>query len=592
MRVDDVLAELKPEHFTSGKVPSRTTVSERLAGIGVQDDFVQALADICSRDVRSRERLMHQVKELREQTLASPHKSQNSRASGESLAAELVIVQKRSLDVSDKLTRAMERVTELERERNSANHMVLLLLAMVDKLQRDIAILARQRDRLHTATSEMATHDVETRLLQSERQRTTAESELKRAQEERSRADLLAAEAAEQVRVLSIELDRLRGQLWAPEAEQLPESSLQTIPEVPGNDSADIDEALAKAAHHLDDRSGRLDRLAEEMSRDNLPDNPPSSGVPADNWLTGVIAPRGSYVNMHLFERPQGRNDDPKPQQAYLQDLARESVALGPSGFVHSISELRATGSGGVVDEVIRLVGKDSAPAAIGPLLTALLDAELDADYSNLVAAVGRLREPIGLVFEVLRQHGLTDELHAVLAAVGGERHPSQVPFVLDDLNEDERDWVLAAAGRRPLHELRMLLNELESLGRKREAARLGAQCWYRIGGERVRQEETEAPSTRRVTQQPRAEEGDSHDVSRSRPLPMYGLPISTLVRAAIGADLSNRSMAHHRVYASCENPTTISNLALGLGLPFEHTTKLVVDLLNDGALEAPGTSE
>ncbi|MEU2834966.1 hypothetical protein ABZ667_41130 [Streptomyces lavendulae] len=587
MRVDDVLAELKPEHFTSGKVPSRTTVSERLAGVGVKDDFVQALADICSRDARARERLMEQVKALREQTLASPHKSQSPRRAGESLAAELVSVQKRSLDVSDKLTRAMERVTELERERNSANHMVLLLLAMVDKLQRDITILARQRDRLQASTSEMATHDVDTRLLRSERQRTTAESELKRAQEERSRADFLAAEAAEQVRVLSEELERLRGQLWAPEAEQIPESGLQTIPEAPGNDSADIDEALAKAAHHLDDRSGRLDRLAEEISRDNLPDNPPSSSVPADKWLTESATTHGFSVNMHLFERAKEPNDDQKVQ-VDLQDLARASVALGPSGFIESMSQLRATGSGGAVDEVIRLVGRDAAPAAIGPLLVALHNAELDADFDNLVGAVGQLREPMGLLFEILRRNGLTDELHEILAAVGEERPPSKVPPVLDDLDEHEQGWVLAAAGRRPLHELLALAKELEKMGRDEEAGRLSAQYWYRVGGWRG----SEDPLTRRVAQQPKAGEDGTPDVSLLRPPPMYGLPLSTQIRAVRGADLSRRSRAHHRIYASCANPTTISEIALGTGLPFDHTTKLVADLLNDGALEAPGTSE
>src|ERR1043165_7125173 len=61
MRVNDVLALLKPEHFVSGRVPSRSTVSERLAGVGVKQDFIEAIADVCSHDAAGRERLMGQV---------------------------------------------------------------------------------------------------------------------------------------------------------------------------------------------------------------------------------------------------------------------------------------------------------------------------------------------------------------------------------------------------------------------------------------------------------------------------------------------------------------------------------------------------
>ncbi|WP_148085239.1 hypothetical protein, partial [Streptomyces sp. 2132.2] len=133
----DVVSALRPEHFISGKVPSKSTVAVRLAGVGLNPDFIEAIADVCSKDEAERKHRMKQVHALRQKaTQDGPDRGAGTAEVG--LAAELVVVQKRSLDVSDKLLRALERVQELERERNDANHMVLLLLAMVDKLQRDI----------------------------------------------------------------------------------------------------------------------------------------------------------------------------------------------------------------------------------------------------------------------------------------------------------------------------------------------------------------------------------------------------------------------------------------------------------------------
>lgn len=142
MRVDDVLTALKPEHFISGRVPGRTTVSDRLAGVGLKPDFIEAVADICSHDVAGRERLMKQVQALRERAATAERRglgtAQPNRGDAQpdsaALAAEMVVVQQRSLAVADKLMRAMERAAELEQERNSANCPVSLDLAEIRPL--------------------------------------------------------------------------------------------------------------------------------------------------------------------------------------------------------------------------------------------------------------------------------------------------------------------------------------------------------------------------------------------------------------------------------------------------------------------------
>ena len=63
------------------------------------------------------------------------------------MATQLIGTQRQSLELSNELIRAVQRNAELEKARNDANHMVLILLTLVDKLQRDIATLTAQRAR-------------------------------------------------------------------------------------------------------------------------------------------------------------------------------------------------------------------------------------------------------------------------------------------------------------------------------------------------------------------------------------------------------------------------------------------------------------
>ncbi|WP_329449331.1 hypothetical protein OG906_42900 (plasmid) [Streptomyces sp. NBC_01426] len=348
MRVDDVLTELKPEHFTSGKVPSRTTVSDRLAGIGLKTDFVEAIADICSNDATIRERLLAQVRSLHKRAATSELRKEKSDSQGHgevsdgaALTRELVTVQRRSLQISDKLMRALERAQELEWERGSANQMVLLLLAMVDKLQRDIAALARERDHLQTspALPQTSLDHVRTQLAKSEQQRATAESELERARAERHKADRLAEDAAAQVRALTEELDRLRAQAPNLNTGTSPVSTPPSILEEPLDTTSSIDQALAKAARHLDDRAGRLDHLADELYLDNSPDNSVTSEEELDMSLPPVNVSNTVQVlrvdNGTLSDAIKlGTGDDTGPRVLQQRTAsASEEDAVRPASF-------------------------------------------------------------------------------------------------------------------------------------------------------------------------------------------------------------------------------------------------------------------
>lgn len=285
IRMDDALQKLTPEHFADKRIQSRSTMSERLAGVGLRHDFVEAIADVCSSSAADRDRLLAEAEAARQHALAA---CSGKGAGSSAVEAELILVQQRSLAVSDKLVRAMERAAQLERERNDANQMVLVLLAMVDKLHRDIDALVRDQDRLRASPPvHTELEQVHERLSRSEQQRISAETELKRARAERQKADQLAEEAAGQVRLLSEELDRLRGEVPEPAAEDRARPSAPTpdVQNVLDGAADDIDLALIKAARHLDDRADRLDQLAGELHLDNQPDNPATSDVTSDNSL-------------------------------------------------------------------------------------------------------------------------------------------------------------------------------------------------------------------------------------------------------------------------------------------------------------------
>ncbi|MFD3555098.1 hypothetical protein ACFWWA_23845 [Streptomyces goshikiensis] len=496
-RVDDVLAELKPEHFTSGKVPSRTTVSDRLAGIGLKIDFVEAIADICSNDAAGRDRLLGQVRALQKRAGAGDLGNPGPDSQGHShqdanpaLTAELVAVQKRSLEVSDKLMRALERAQELERERNSANHMVLLLLTMVDKLQRDITSLARERDRLRgsPAPGHHSLDQVRARLVKSEEQRTTAESELERARAERHKADRLAEDAAEQVRVLTEELDRLRARIADTDADtessplSTPPSTLQ---EALDNDAADIDQALAKAARHLDASAGRLDCLADEIQLDNSPDNRAASQEEADNSVVRSL-PRRTPLSRAEPDNSVWASPDEVLSIVRVLSLdngktlsdAREtltSAALSqPCGeMLETVALLRAAGYDVDADHLLAYAG-ERRPCEDVPMLIDVLRADdRSTDAYQILTAVGQKRHPRQVVEIVsllrLAQHDA--DAYQVLAAVGRVRAENDVIQVIDAVAEEDRNWVLESARRdRRLKDMLPLVRALERADRKSEA--------------------------------------------------------------------------------------------------------------------------
>ncbi|MFG3025928.1 hypothetical protein ACGFZQ_46850 [Streptomyces sp. NPDC048254] len=460
LRLADLMGKLLPEHFASRTVPSRTAVADRLAGVNLQWDFVEAVADICARTRAERERWTTAARvhfegaERAKRSGGAPGagKQRRAGAGGATPTAELLAVQRQSLELSDQLFRALQRAVELEKARNDANHMVLILLTLVDKLQRDIATLTAQRNR-----SQARAEDVQERLRHSEAQRDQAESELARARAEREKADRLAELQAEQVCRLTDELARLRevhGAAGTALGEVLPTSE-----EPPADLPDDIEIALEKASFILDKGARDLDRLEEELQdeSDGLsgPDNSPTSEddragttdnspetVP-DNPPDNSAESRESSGREPIVDRVLLAWEEGHPLPA---PLLKELVQDGELGaLVRSVVALEAMGGRDAVLEVLDQVGAKRPSSSLKQLV------------------------------DQLREIGLRGLAPRVLLAAGRLRDIQSLPFLLSPVRLGSTDTVLVLKGvcDRPPEEIAEVARELALFGMGREAVLL-----------------------------------------------------------------------------------------------------------------------
>ncbi|MFF7764325.1 hypothetical protein [Streptomyces griseorubiginosus] len=461
LRLDDVMARLTPDHFSTGRIPGRSTVGERLAGVRLDDEFVQAIADICSGDDAAlRERMITEARVLAShKDPAAPARTSLGEPDSAVLANELIAVQRRSLALQDKLMRAWERRVELDRERSKSHQMVMVLLAMVDKLQRDITTLHAERDRLREREHHpQQLDDVCQKLARSEEQRQSAEAELDRAREERNKADRLAEEAAEQIRTLKEELERLRQSTGQPDNSPLLTVADPSASEGEGFDAAadDIDDALAKAARHLDDGAQRLDQLACELRQDDPLDNSAALAESDEaelntEALTLAILKQvramkehgSSFVSFALEGEPDhivgvmrlllhsehGEED---------WDLAHELLDVAgtkgtPSHLCALLVELRCHRNGDTYAyELLNVIAADRAPRALVDVVAALREAEQDADAYQLLTAVARV-SPAWFISPTTLQLSGTDATW-LIGALAAERSEQDISVVRDML--------------------------------------------------------------------------------------------------------------------------------------------------------------
>ncbi|MGN9760173.1 hypothetical protein [Streptomyces sp. SD31] len=422
LRIDDVVAQLTPEHFSSGRIPGRSTIGERLAGVRLDNEFVQAIADICSGDDAAlRERMLTEARALASRKDPTrPAKTSRGKPDPAALANELVAVQRRSLALQDKLMRAWERAMELDRERSRSHQLVIVLLTMVDKLQRDITTMQAERDRLREREHRpQQLAEVRQKLARSEEQRRSAKAELDRAREERSKADRLAEEAAGQIRILKDELERLRQGTGQPD--NSPPLTVSSPSASEGEDyetaADDIDDALAKASRHLEDGARRLDQLACELHQDDPLDNSAAiaeTGDSADQPDAEALTQRilaqvramkehGSSFVSFALEAPADLfvgmmtvlllSDDGEKDWELAHELLDVAGTKGtPSHLCDLLAELRSHHNGDAYAyALLSAIAANRSPGALVAIVAALRESKQDADAYQLLTAVARV---------------------------------------------------------------------------------------------------------------------------------------------------------------------------------------------------------
>ncbi|MER6433212.1 TerD family protein [Streptomyces sp900105245] len=512
----------------------------------------------------------------------------------------------------------MERATQLERERNEANQMVLVLLAMVDKLHRDIAALGRERDRIRSSSSlHTELHKVHERLTRSEQQRATAESELERAHAERHKADQLAEEAAEQVRVLTAELERLRGAVPTPDASnsaQMPATALD-LQGAADQSADDMDMALLKAARHLDDSADRLDQLATELHLDNQSDNPAASNDVSDNPLdirehaSEADAAIGAHSvlmdTLITLARDQGHGDESAAEALREEDLfstVRERAARGGyemEEVASILNQVRTNRTLSTYDAlyasaVLKTIGMvvqadqlladvvDTVEAAELPALTKKLRASgRAAELYRVLSGVAQTWNAPHIVAAVtgLRSHGQPADAYQMLSAVARDSPPDQVLNVTQQLTEDT-NWILDVACRdRPVPELLALAGAFQAL---RPDLALALERAHR-----GRRESSTSPTAYEAGTQERISEhlvppttfGDIVAIRRDL------LPLDTVVQTSARAMKVAHDGRQHALYRLCAKPHSIGQIARYRFMSIFEAQVLVTDLVEAGLL-------
>ncbi|MEU2259737.1 hypothetical protein ABZ557_05515 [Streptomyces sp. NPDC019645] len=262
----------------------KTKISDVLAGKVPDEEFVTALIRVTVPESLLRERRLAQARQL----LRAANHPAPRKASGPALssAAELAEVRAQMVEVYDRLTRSLEQQNQLRETAGNSAKLVMVLLTMINRLERRITDLTAERDQLRTTHADpQVLRQTQQQLTRAREQEQRAEQELQRAQEKQRQAEALAARVQARVDELSDELDRLRaGTTDAPD----PDAAIArlTNPGVAADPVGDdIEQALARASE-VNDQDDRLLQLItidldQEPDRGEVvPDGPANNRTP------------------------------------------------------------------------------------------------------------------------------------------------------------------------------------------------------------------------------------------------------------------------------------------------------------------------
>ncbi|SDL90997.1 Tetratricopeptide repeat-containing protein [Streptomyces wuyuanensis] len=263
---------------------SKTKISDVLAGKVPDEKFVTALIRVTVPEPLLRERRLAQAKQL---LRAANHPAPQKPATpAPSSAAELAELRAQLVEVYDRLTRSLEQQNQLRETAGNSAKLVMVLLTMINRLERRITDLTAERDQLRTTHADpQVLRQAQQQLTRAREQEQRAEQELQRAQEKQRQAEVLAARVQARVDELSDELDRLRaGTTDTP----YPDAAIARLTN-PGAAADpvgdDIEQALARASEVNDEDDQLLQRITDDLDQEPdrgevVPDSPADNRTP------------------------------------------------------------------------------------------------------------------------------------------------------------------------------------------------------------------------------------------------------------------------------------------------------------------------
>ncbi|MEU6688121.1 hypothetical protein ABZ900_34625, partial [Streptomyces sp. NPDC046832] len=306
---------------------SKSQISERISGKVPDRDFVTTLIHATIPEPRLRERRLTEAVRLL-QAARHPAAAAAPQPPAD-LTIELAELRTRQIETLDRLTRSLEQNNQLRETADKSAKLVMVLLTMINKLERRITDLTGERQHLRAAQADSETlHATQRQLARAQEQEQRAQQELTRAQEKQRQAEELAAAVQAKVDRLTDELDRLRCTTTDDAAGE--DTHLTEQPAVSTDPVGDdIDQALSRITAVNDED----DQILQTITQDLITEPPSQTLVPynvADNSLTTSFNPDNLAALRQAAETAAEKGNYRHAVVAYDVLVLRSARLLGP----------------------------------------------------------------------------------------------------------------------------------------------------------------------------------------------------------------------------------------------------------------------
>ncbi|MFC4506181.1 MULTISPECIES: SpoIIE family protein phosphatase [Streptomyces] len=325
-------AALTQDHFADENVPDERKLRERLAGVGLTWDTVEAVADICFADESQATTGQH-LEKPRALWKAAEEQPTVVGVDGEPAvpARELLQAQERAISALEELNRARKAYEASERARHQSLQMATVLFALLGQAQAQVRELSRRLESLQ-ASPDALSREIDVTHLRLRRVATQEDDlriQLARAEAERERAQALADLAARRIEYLESELRGVGSvdPVGAGSGSSAVVLAEQVLFEADADSRLDqVDATLRKAREVLDREHEAVQEIADELGAEYPP------GV-------GDGAVRGRIV------RVSGAEDVPAPSEDGLFGTTPHNRQPGTALVVRQGDRMRFVGA-------------------------------------------------------------------------------------------------------------------------------------------------------------------------------------------------------------------------------------------------------